>query len=50
MCRQFGVKSCTQAPEGVSMVDFDIELVGELRIHGFNHLTNRIVEMLQKNR
>ena len=48
VCSQFGVEASTQAPEGVRMVDFNLELIGELCIHGFNHLTNGVVEMLQE--
>ena len=40
MCGEFGVKASAQAPEGVRMVDFNIELVGELCLHGFNPLAN----------
>src|SRR5512145_2551815 len=47
MRSEFGVEASTQAPEGVSMIDFDLELTGELSIHGLNHLTDRIVETAQ---
>ncbi len=32
------------------MVDFNLELVGKLCIHGFNHLANGIVKVLQEVR
>jgi len=44
MCSQFGVEASAQAPERMRMIDFNLELAGELRIHGFNHLADRVVE------
>ena len=44
MCCELGVKASTQAPERVSRIDFNLELAGELCIHGFNPLTDRVVE------
>jgi hypothetical protein len=41
---QFGVEARAQAPERMSMIDFNLELAGELGIHGFNHLADRVVE------
>ena len=40
MCGQFSIEPSAQAPEGMSMIDFNMELTGELCIHRFNHLTN----------
>ena len=44
MCCEFGVETSTQTPEGMSMIDFNLELAGELCIHGFNHLADRVIE------
>ena len=44
MCCELGVKASAQAPERVSMIRFNPELAGELCIHGFNHLADRVVE------
>ena len=44
MCCELGVEASVQAPEGVSMIDFNLELAGELRIHGFNPLADGVVE------
>ena len=44
MSSEFGVEASTQAPEGMRMIDFNLELAGELGIHGFNHLADRVVE------
>ena len=40
MGSEFGIEASAQAPEGMRMIDFNLELAGELCIHGFNHLTN----------
>ena len=40
VCGEFGVETSAQAPEGVSMIDFNLELAGELCIDGFNHLAD----------
>src|SRR5215210_1531153 len=47
MCCEFGVEASAQAPEGMRMINFNLELTGELCIHGFNHLANRVVETAQ---
>ncbi len=44
MCGEFSVEASAQAPEGMSMIDFNLELAGELCIHGLNHLADRVVE------
>ena len=44
---EFGVEASAQTPEGVSVIDFNVELIGELRIHGFNHLPYRVVKTPQ---
>ena len=41
---EFGVQASAQAPEGMSIIHFNLELAGELCIHGFNHLADRVVE------
>ncbi len=43
---QFGVQPGAQAPEGMGMVDFDMKLVGELCINGFNSLAAGVEELL----
>lgn len=45
MCSEFGVEASAQTPERMRMIDFNLELAGELCIHGFNHLADRVVEM-----
>ena len=40
MCSKFGIEASAQAPESVRMIDFNIELIGELRIDGFDHLAD----------
>src|SRR5512145_274771 len=47
MCCEFGVEPSAQAPEGMRMIDCNLELAGELCIHGFNHLANGVVETAQ---
>src|SRR6266487_7170313 len=47
MCSEFGVEASAQAPIGMSMIDFNLELFGELCIHRFNHLANRVVQTAQ---
>ena len=32
------------------MVDFNLELLGKLRIHGFDHLAHRVVKTLERAR
>ncbi len=44
MCSEFSVKASAQAPERMCMIDFNLELTGELCIYSFNHLADRIVE------
>ena len=44
MCGEFSVEASAQAPEGMGMIDFNLELAGELCIEGFNHLADRVVE------
>ena len=46
MCGQFGVEASAQTPEGMGMVDFDVELIGKLGIQRFNHLANRVEKAL----
>jgi len=46
MCSQFGVETSTQAPKGMGMIDFDIELSGKLRVHRFDHLANSVEKAL----
>ncbi len=41
---QFSVEASTQAPEGTGMIDFDLELIGKLCVHSFNHLADRVIE------
>ena len=43
--REFGVESGTQAPKGVGMIGFDVELVVELAIDGFDNLADVIDEV-----
>jgi len=50
MCSQFGVEASTQAPKGMGMVDFNVELIGELCVHGFDHLPNGIEQTLRSTR
>lgn len=40
MCSQFGIETSTQAPKGVCVIGFNIELIGELSIDGLDHLTD----------
>jgi hypothetical protein len=40
MSSEFGVEARAQASESVCMIDFDIELIGELCIHSFDHRAN----------
>ena len=47
MCSEFGVKARAQPPEGMRMIDFNLELFGELCIHRFNPLAKRVVETAQ---
>src|SRR6266487_4662630 len=47
LCSEFGVGASAQAPKGMRMIDFNLELLGELCIHRFNHLANRVVETAQ---
>ena len=50
MRRQFGVEASAYAPKGVGVIDFNVELIGELCIHRFNHLTHRVVKALDRAR
>src|SRR6266487_6068570 len=50
MCSEFGVEASAQAPEGMGIIDFNVKLIGELRVHCFNHLTNRVVKTLDRAR
>ena len=47
MRSQFGIQASAQTPEGMSVIDLNIELAGELCIDSFNHLADRIVSVLQ---
>ena len=40
MSSQLCVKSSTEAPERMGMIRFDVELLGQLAIDGFNQLAN----------
>ena len=42
MSCEFGVEASAQAPEGVSVIGFNLKLAGELCIHSFNHLADRV--------
>ena len=44
MISEFGVEARAQAPEGMRMIGFNLELAGELCIHGFNDLADRVIE------
>jgi hypothetical protein len=44
MRSKFGIEASAQAPAGMGMIDFNLELAGELCIHRFNHLADRVVE------
>ena len=44
MSGEFGVEASAQAPEGMGMINFNLELAGELCIHSFNQLADRVVE------
>ena len=37
---EFGVEASTESPEGISMIDFNLELDGELCLYDFNHLAD----------
>ena len=50
VCGEFGVEARAQAPEGMGMIDFNLELAGELCIDRFNHLADRVVETAQAAR
>jgi hypothetical protein len=50
VCGQFGIHSGPQAPEGVGMVDFDVELVGKLRIHALHSLAKCVEQLVQIGR
>ena len=41
---KLGVKSCTQAPEAVRVIDFDLKLLGQLPIDRFDDLAHLIEE------
>ena len=47
MCGKFSVEASAQAPEGMRMIHFNMELTRELCVHRFNHLADRVVEMAQ---
>lgn len=49
MSSQFCVEPCTQTPKGMRMIDLDVELVGELCVHGLNDLANSVEQMLQES-
>lgn len=42
MCGQFGIKPGTQAPEGMSVIDLNLEYLRELVVDGFDHLAHAI--------
>ena len=42
MSSQFGVKTSAQPPKSVGMVGFDVELLSELTVDGFNDLTDGV--------
>jgi hypothetical protein len=42
MCGQFGVEPGTQAPEGMSVIDLDLEYFRKLAVDGFDHLAHPI--------
>src|SRR3990172_211034 len=44
MCSQFGVQPGTQAPEGMSVIDFNLKQLRKLMIDGLNHLSDGIQE------
>ena len=50
MSGQLGIQLGTQTPEGVGMVVFNVELLGELSIDCFNDLADAIVELLEIGR
>src|SRR5215210_7610450 len=42
MCSQLGVQTSTQSGEGVSVRDFEVELLGQLTIHRLNDLASTV--------
>jgi len=42
VCGQFGVEPGTQAPEGMGVIDLNLEQLRKLMVDGFDHLTNAI--------
>jgi hypothetical protein len=50
MCGEFGIETCTEAPKRMGMIGLDVELLSQLAIDGFDHLSSRIEEMLDVGR
>src|SRR4051812_12647339 len=48
MCGELGIEPGAQAPEGMSMVGFDVELCGELAVDRLDNLACRIVEACER--
>ena len=46
MCSELGIEPGAEAPKGMCMVGFDLELFGELAVNGFNDLAHGIVQAL----
>lgn len=42
MCCQLGIEPGTQAPKGMSVIDFDLEYLRKLMVDGFDHLADPI--------
>ncbi len=50
MLSEFVVEVSAQDPKGVSVIDFNVELMGDLYTHGFDHLADRVVKALYRRR
>ena len=50
VCCQFGVQSGTQAPEGVSVIGLNVELVGQLIVDRLNDLSHSVDRALDSAR
>lgn len=46
MSSEFGVEASTKAPKGMGMIDFNVELIGKLCVHSFDHLAHRVEKAL----